>query len=241
MKKSDFFELVKSLPAKPDAIYIHGKMVCVSITGDRKQVLIICKTLENAAKEMHKFNRWLSEALEEIHPSDTQWMPEEEKLKPGLHEAKINSVGFIADKVVCSMHVGGQVISMSNKIHAVEKQKSPARMFVRATLNIMKQWDCFDSLKNPHWSNLSKKQKKSWARNFGIEMMECWIESCAMDLASDSRHETGHDTLENPETEIQYYLRNKSLWNKRAIKQLLAEMDYSSVEEYVEENLNCLW
>lgn len=258
MNKSRFFEVVKSCAKKPEGISIYDKNVCLLIPGSIWEVLVSCKSKENAAKECHKFNRWLAEALETIKPSETSWRPEPQEvgtvkrfeaeiptgglvdrcfmLEPGNYTAKLKSVDFEDGNVTLATEVNGCVLKIPVRTYPLEevkrvtkKQKSPEKMYIRAAMKALKLYDCFDSAKNPHWSNMSKKQKKQWARNFGIEVLEANIHEMAHDLSVDAGF---------------YGLKNnfsQSIFKGRAKQQIIDELDASEVEDMIEENLNCLW
>lgn len=268
MNKSQFFEMVKNLKFKPQAVNISGKAVFLTTNKSFAiTVLVECKTEENAAKECHKFNRWLSEALETIKPSDTSWCPESgsvvysidengkpkavyvepNMLEPGYYEAKVKSVNLEDGKITISAEAGDVFLNlpshcskqsdilpqypqfMGRATRVINKQKSPEKMYIRATLKVMKMYDCFDSAKNPHWSNMSKKQKKEWARNFALEILEANVHEMAHDLSVDA----GFDGLKNN--------FSKSVFKGRARQQIIDGLDAADVEDMIEENLNCLW
>jgi len=230
MNKSQFFAFIKSLAFKPHSISLHDTTVVIYF-GYYHDDLICCKTEENAAKECHKFNRWLAEALETIKPSETSWSPEPNMLKPGCYEAKVKSVNLEDGKITISAEAGDAVLNLPVSIFGnpvkLSKQKSPEKMYIRATLKIMKMYDCFDSAKNPHWSNMSKKQKKDWARNFALGVLEANIHEVAHDLCVDG---------------ILYFNEGYELhYKEKARQQIIDELDAAEVEDIIEENLNCLW
>lgn len=258
MNKSRFFEVVKSCAKKPEGISIYDKNVCLLIPGSIWEVLVSCKSKENAAKECHKFNRWLAEALETINPSETSWCPEPEEvgtikrfeaeipagglvdkcldIEPGYHTATVKSVDFENGKITLTARVGDALLKIPVRTYPLEavkrvnkKQKSPEKMYIRATMKTLKLYDCFDSAKNPHWSNMNKKKKKQWARNFGIEILEANIHEMANDLSVDA----GFDGLKNN--------FSQSIFKGRARQQIIDELDASEVDDMIEENLNCLW
>lgn len=273
MNKSQFFEMVKSLKSKPDAVVLVMNSLYVSSDSKYMKEFMSCKTEAKAAKEFDKFNRWLSEALDNISPSETSWRPETKdfeipnggyptggliersvKIEPGYHSATVKSVDVENGKITLSAEVGDSVLKMPVRTYPVDltaapakkggktvllnqimgrlsrikkKQKSPEKMYIRATVKILKQYDCFDSAKNPHWSNMSKKQKKQWARNFALDILEANTYEMAHDLCVDGILDF------NEAYELQY--------KDRARQQIIDELDAAEVEGMIEENLNCLW
>lgn len=304
MNKSQFFEMIKSLKSKPDAVVLVMNTIYVSKDSEYMKEFLSCKTEKKAATEFNKFNRWLAEALEKINPSETSWRPESNMLKPGHYEAKVKSVNLEDGKITISAEVGEAVLNLPVRTHicceeteeerqllangdynrfelfgvdgfksctkcheckmserlkgggkteiieemigcgalpkniiksswsfkgqrVTKKQKSPEKIYIRATVKILKRYDCFDSAKNPHWSNMSKKQKKYWARKFALEILEADIYHMAHDLCVDG---------------VLGFNEGYNLhYKEKARQQIIDELDAEEVEDSIEENLNCLW